>query len=354
MMSRLLNVGVVGVGTIGVDHLKTYMACRKARVVAIADIKEDLVKSVASKYGIKRFFTDYRDLVALKDVDAVSVCTPPFAHASITCDSAAAGKHVLCEKPMAMNAEEAKRMVEVCKGAGVKLGICHSRVRFNLAAEMARKYLSSGKLGTVYYARYSRFRRRGRPGLDILESSKWFLDSSKAGGGALADIGCYDIDLILYLLGSPQPWAVSAMTFRGVGTPPKLTTPYDVEEHASLFVRFRDGPVVTFETAWASNMDHGEGVVLFGTRGGLKLNPFTFYTEQGGKQVAISLEISGKPPGDFINDFVTACLKDRAPKTPGEDGLKVMQIISMAYASAKLGREVTLTELEKFHEKGAT
>jgi predicted dehydrogenase len=137
------------------------------------------------------------------------------------------------------------------------------------------------------------------------------------------------------------------MTFRGVGIPPKVTTPYDVEEHAALFVRFMNGPVVTFETAWASDMDHGEGVVLFGTMGGLKLNPFTFYTEQGGKQMAISVEIPSKPTGDLINDFVTACLRDRAPKTPGEDGLKVMQIISMAYASAKLGREVTLSELEK-------
>jgi predicted dehydrogenase len=182
MMSRLLRVGVVGVGTIGIYHLETYLSCRKARVVAIADVKEDLVKSVASKYGIERFFTDYRDILALKDIDAVSVCTPPFAHAHVTCDTAAAGKHVLCEKPMAMNAEEAKRMVEACKRAGVKLGVCHSRVRFNLAAEMARKYVLSGKLGTVYYGRFSRFRRRGRPGLDILESSKWFLDSSKAGG----------------------------------------------------------------------------------------------------------------------------------------------------------------------------
>jgi len=346
-MSRLLKVGIVGVGTIGVNHLEAYLTCRRARVVAIADVKGDLVKSVASKYGIGKFFTDYRNLLALKDVDAVSVCTPPFAHASVTCDAAAAGKHVLCEKPMAMNAEEAKRMVDACKRTGVKLGICHARSRFNQAAEMARKYVSSGKLGTVYYVRVSRFRRRGRPGLDILESSKWFLDSSKAGGGALADIGCYDIDLILYLLGSPQPSAVSAMTFRGVGTPPKITTPYDVEEHAALLVRFVNGSAATFEIAWASNMDRGEGVVLFGTRGGLKLEPFTLYAEQGGKQMAVSVNISGKPTGDFINDFVTVCLKDRAPKTPGEDGLKVMQIISMAYASARLGREVTLSELEK-------
>jgi len=346
-MSRLLRVGVVGVGTIGVNHLETYLKCRKARVVAVADVKEDLVKSVASKYGVKRFFTDYRDVLALKDVDAVSVCTPPFAHAPVTCDAAAAGKHVLCEKPMAMNAEEAKRMVDACDRAGVKLGICHARLRFDPAVEMARKYVTSGKLGTVYYARVSRFRRRGRPGLDILEPSKWFLDSSKAGGGALADIGCYDIDLILYLLDSPQPSAVSAITFRGVGTPPKITTPYDVEEHASLLVRFMNGPVATFETAWASNMDRGEGVVLFGTKGGLKLEPFTFYTEQGGKQRTISVSIPDKPAGDLINDFVTACLKDRTPKTPGEEGLKVMQIISMTYASAKLGREVTLSELEK-------
>ena len=344
-MKRILNVGIIGVGTIGKHQLQGFINNPKAKVIAVADINEKLAKSVARKFGVKKFFKDYRGLLALSEIEAVSVCTPPFAHALITCDAAKAGKHVLCEKPMAMNAEEAEKMVEACLPAGVKLGICSSRLRLSTMVEKAREYVQGGKLGKVYYVRSSSFRRRGRPGLDILEESKWFLDSSKAGGGALIDMGCYDLDAILYILGSPQPITVSAMTFRGVGDQPEPNVIYDVEEHASLMVRFKEGPVATLETAWAANMDQGEGIVVFGTRGGLKLKPFTLYAEQEGKHVAITMDLPVEG-GDFIDDFITACLKDKSPKTPGEDGLKVMQIISMAYLSAKLGREVTLKDLK--------
>jgi predicted dehydrogenase len=344
-MKQVLNVGVIGVGTIGRNHhIRGYINNPKAKVVAIADINEELAKSVASEFGIKNVFNNYRDLLALKEVDVVSICTPPFAHAEITIDAAKMGKHVLCEKPMAMNAEEAEKMVEACRKAGVKLGICSSRARFDVAVEKAKEYIQANKLGEIYYVRASSFRRRGRPGLDILKESKWFLDPSKAGGGALIDIGCYFLDVILYLLGSPQPISATAMTFSGIGG-----VRLDVEEHASLMIRFKGGPVATLEIAWASNMDHGEGYVIFGTKGGLKLNPFTYFTEYDGEQVAISMEIGGQWGGfKDIDDFVSACLEDRTPKTPGEDGLKVMQIISMAYLSAKLGREVTLGELKNY------
>ncbi|MDH5689272.1 MAG: Gfo/Idh/MocA family oxidoreductase [Candidatus Bathyarchaeota archaeon] len=346
-MKRFLNIGVIGVGTIGKHHIQGYTDNPKAKVVAISDVNTAVAKSVASDFGVKKFLKDYRDLLDLSKVDAVSICTPPFAHAKIACDAAKAGKHVLCEKPMAMNADEAEKMVEACKEAGVKLGICSSRSRFGAAVESAREYVQSGKLGKVYYVRSSSFRRLGRPGLDILKESKWFLDSSKAGGGSLIDIGCYDLDGILYILGGPQPAAVSAMTFRGVGDQPTADVVYDVEEHASLMVRFEDGLVATVETAWASNMDRGEGIILFGTKGGLKVDGFTFYTEQEGKQVSIKTELPERwgERFKFIDDFLTACLEDKSPKTPGEDGLKVMQIISMAYLSAELRREVTLKDL---------
>jgi len=345
-MRRILNVGIIGVGTIGKHHLQCFIKNPKAKVIAVADINEELAKSVAKNSGVKKFFKDYRDLLALSEIEAVSVCTPPFVHAPIVCDAAKAGKHVLCEKPMSMNAEEAQKMVKACQKSHVKLGICSSRLRLSPMVENAKEYLQSGELGKIYYVRSSSFRRRGRPGLDILKESKWFLDSSKAGGGALIDIGCYELDAILYILGSPQPIAVSAMTFRGVGDQPKLNFVYDVEEHASLMVRFKDGPVATIEAAWAANMDQGEGTILFGTKGGLKLNPFTFYTEQEGKHVAVTIDLPVEGGERFIDDFIAACLEDKSPKTPGEDGLKVMQIISMAYLSAKIGREATLKDLK--------
>ena len=285
------------------------------------------------------------DLLSLNEVEAVSVCTPPFNHAEIVCNAASAGKHILCEKPMAMNASEAGEMVKACKKAGVKLGIASARSRFDPAVEMAKQYISDGKLGRVYYARVSFFRRRGRPGMDVLVNSEWFLDSSKAGGGAFIDIGCYDIDVILYLLGSPQPYAVSAMTFRGIEDLPKLDATFDVEEHASVLVRFVNDATAMFETSWASNMESGKNAIILGSKGGLKLYPFTYYTKQNGEHIALTIDLERRRVDSMkmlINDFAAACLDDKTPKTPGEDGLKVMQVISAAYESANLGREVEI------------
>jgi len=346
-MKPVLNLGVIGVGTIGKAHLQACSNLKNVKVAAISDINEAELESTAKKFKIRKCLTDYSDLLALKEVEAVIICTPPFNHAQITCDAAAAEKHVLCEKPMAMNSSEARKMVDACKEVGVKLGIASARSRFDPAVEMARQYISEGKLGKVYYARVSVFRRRGRPGIDILVDSKWFIDSSKAGGGSLIDIGCYDIDVMLYLLGSPQPCTVSAMTYRGIEDLPKLETKFDVEEHASLFVRFANDTNITFETSWATNLESGENVIILGSKGGLRLHPFTYYTKQDGEHIALTIDLARRRSWTnqmemLIDDFALACLEDRVPKTPGEDGLKVMQVISAAYESANLGREVEI------------
>jgi len=348
-MMKKFKVGIIGVGTIGQAHLKAFSANKKAEVAAIADINPDVLKSTSEKFKIEKAFTDYRDLLAVDSLDGVAVCTPPFAHAKITCDAASSGKHVLCEKPMAMNFEEAQRMVEACNKAGVKLGICSARSRFDPSVELAKKYIDKGKIGRVYYYRATMLRRKGRPGIDILKESKWFLDSSKAGGGALIDIGCYDIDALLYLLGDVHPESVSAMKFTGIEPVLKLNTVYDVEEHSSVFVRFKEEVTAIFETAWASNIGPHRETLIFGSAGGLKLNPFTYYTEERGIGISKSFEISRRPHevwNQLINDFITACQKNRNPKTPGEDGLKIMEIIDMAYQSAKLKREVKIQELK--------
>lgn len=341
-MSEKLRAGVIGVGVVGRAHVQGYAACKDAEVVAIADINEEALQAAQREFGIPHAFTDYRDLLALEEVDVVSVCTPPFNHCESTVAAAQAGKHVLCEKPMSMNAAEAQRMVEEARRANVKLGIASGGVRLGPAAQAAKRLIDSGALGTIYYVRVSSYRRRGRPGLDILVNSKWFLDSRKAGGGALADIACYDMDLVLYLLGSPEPLRVSAMTFRGIGDPVAGDFVFDVEEHGSVFVRFANGTVATFEHSWAANMDGGDGLRLFGSRGGLKFQPFTFYTHQAGLPLDATIPLPQARDGRkvVIEDFLHACRTDGQPATPGEDGWKVMRIIDAAYRSAREGREV--------------
>ncbi|RLI01419.1 hypothetical protein DRO38_05170 [Candidatus Bathyarchaeota archaeon] len=351
-MMKKFKIGIIGVGVIGHAHIKAFSANKKAEVTAIADINPKTLESTSKEFKIKNAFTDYQDLLALDSLDGVAVCTPPFAHAKITCDAASAGKHVLCEKPMAMNSEEARNMVEACNKAGVKLGICSARSRFTPQVELAKKYIDKGKLGRIYYYRATTLRRKGRPGIDILKESKWFLDSSKAGGGALTDIGCYDIDVSLYLLGEVQPVSVSAMRFKGIEPPVKLGVVYDVEEHSSVFVRFKEGVTATFETSWASHIGPHTETLIFGSAGGLKLNPFTYYTEEKGLGVSKSYETPLRHTEiwtQLIDDFITACQENLNPKTPGEEGLKIMEITDMAYRSAELKREVNIQELRSQH-----
>jgi len=344
---KKFKVGIIGVGVIGRQHIKVFSASKESEVVAIADINPKILKTVSKEYGVDKAFLDYHDLLELTDIDGVIVCTPPFAHAKITCDAATYGKHVLCEKPMATNYEEAEKMVKACDEAKVKLGICSARDRFIPSVKLAKQYIDEGEIGRIYYYRATTLRRRGRPGIDILKESKWFLDSSKAGGGALIDIGCYDIDVALYLLGDVHPASVSSMTFRGIEPPIKLSTIYDVEEHSSVLVRFKEGITAMFETAWASNIGSHTETLIFGSAGGLKLDPFTYYTEEDGIGVSKMLHIE-KPRdiwSQLVTDFITACREDRNPKTSGREGLKIMQIIDAAYQSAKSGREVNIQEI---------
>jgi len=358
-MGMKLRVGVIGLGAIGQNHINAYQKIEDCEVVAICDIIPQVLESTAKRLNIdkSRAFTDYRDLLKLKELDAVSICTPPFLHARMTIDAAAAGKHILCEKPMAMNTREAYEMVEACQKAGVKLALCWSRQKFGPVVDTAKEYIDSGKLGRIYYARSTGLVFRRRPGIDVLVESKWFLDSSKAGGGALFDVGGYDLDLVLYLLGNPRPISVSAMTFRGVGET-KVDTVFDVEEHATIFVRLDNGCVLTLEKAWAANMENTEEIIILGSKGGLKLiSPqigggyVSYYTERNGNCVVSTLNVPPPFPIDIsinvIRDFVKACLEDKRPRTTGEDGLLIMQIMEMSYLSAKLRREVAYEEYIK-------
>lgn len=349
-MSKKIKVGIIGVGAISRGHLDSYEKHPDAEVIAVCDVIEERAKSVAEQRSIEHAFTDYNKMFKeLPDLQAVSICTPPFAHAPATIAAAKGGMHVMTEKPMCMNASEARAMVNACKEAGVKLGVGSGRSRLNDAVAAARNAILSGELGEVYYGRMTSFRQRGRPGVDMMQGSKWFIDSTKAGGGALYDIGCYDIDVVLYLLGSPQPVTISAIAYRGIDSDLEEDVVYDVEEHASVFVRFEGGMGFTFEKAWATNMDGGDGLRIFGNKAGLKGNS-TLCVLQEGKIAEVPLEIPQVGNPGFIGDFIEACVGDKQPITPGEDGQKVMEIMSGALLSAELGREITVDELYAIEE----
>lgn len=339
-MSNKINVGIIGTGTIAKSHMRELAACAEAEVIAAADVSRDALEAFTSEFGIDQSFADYRELLTMETLDAVIVSTPPFAHCEIVVAASEAGKHVLCEKPMCMNVLEAQKMVDAARKAGVKLAVCHGRSRAGVRAQKARQLIDDGLLGALYHVRVSHYRRRGRPGLDIFQNSKWFLDSSKAGGGVTYDMMCYDLDLVLYLLGGASAVTVSASMFHGIDGTQSYPFRFDVEEQSTVFVRFQNGVSAVFEQAWASHMDRGDGVRLFGSHGGVHFDPFTLYTHRNGTEVNEPIELSEKPRESFDAHFVRACLNDLEPLSTGEDGLKVMQIIEAAFQSALTGREI--------------
>jgi predicted dehydrogenase len=341
-MNNKLSIGIIGTGTIAKSHMKALAACAEAEVSAVADVNRDALEAFTSEFGIVQSFADYRDLLKSEPLDAVIISTPPFAHCEIAVAAAEAGKHVLCEKPMCLSVAEARQMVDAANKAGVKLAVCHGRSRAGVRAQKAKQLIDDGFLGRLYHVRVSHYRRRGRPGLDLFQDSKWFLDSSKAGGGVTYDMMCYDLDLILYLLGGASPVTVSASMFHGIDGTPARTFKFDVEEQSTVFVRFDNGISAVFEQAWASNMDRGDGVRLFGSYGGIRFDPFTLYTHRDGAEVDEQIELPDKASESFDVNFVHACLNDTKPLSTGDDGLKVMQIIEAAYQSSSTGREVVI------------
>jgi predicted dehydrogenase len=210
---------------------------------------------------------------------------------------------------------------------------------------------SSGQLGDVYYVRDSQFRVRGRPGIDILKDTHWFLDSRRAGGGALIDIGVYEIDAMLWVLGNPRVRTVLCQTKMGIGDPAPEPLKQDVEDHAVVLFTCENGSAGTLEITWSSNISGANAFLVFGTKAGLRTGPLT-YMEPGRLNPRSAIEERVLPGtddrdtqgfGDVSQQFVNAVLAGRQPYTPARDALEVTRVMHAAYESAREGRAVQLS-----------
>lgn len=184
-----------------------------------------------------------------------------------------AGKHVLTEKPFALDPADADRMVRTAERVGKYLACCSGRGRFTPTQTQACAMWESGELGAVYHIRSTSLRFRGRPGHHILRQSAWFLDHRRAGGGVIMDGSVYTIDSVLWMMGNPRVLSVTAAMRQFTEEPPPSDAPQDVEDHAVIMLQCEGGRSAVIESAWVSNMDDADGVWIFRTKAGLKLNP---------------------------------------------------------------------------------
>lgn len=349
-----LKVGIIGVGGISGVHIAGYKACPDVELYAFCDINEKRLKEKGELHGVTRLFTSAEEMVALPELDMVSVCTWNSAHASCTITALNAGKHVLCEKPMALNTEEALAMQDAAKKNGKLLMIGFVR-RFGNDCRIVKDFIEAGDFGDIYYAKATYLRRNGNPG-------GWFGDKSRSGGGPLIDLGVHVIDLCRYLMGNPRPVSVYGVTFQKLLNRPGIKDAKgyvsessssedicDVEDLASVMIRFDNGSALSIETSFSLNIKKDEGKIqLFGTKAGASLSPeLEIYTEQNGYLTDVSLNASTALSfeGLFENEiahFVSCVQGTTNCVAPMEDGVELMKILTAAYHSAETGHEVIL------------
>ena len=344
---RKLRVGIIGTGMIANSHAKQYQAMQNATITAVADIDGTRAKAFAKTYGVGKVFKEWKALLEQRDVDAVSVSLPVHLHAPATIDALEAGKHVLCEKPMARNGSEAQAMVDAEKRTGKKLMVYYRR-RFSPSTRRAKEMIDAGELGRIYFSKLVFHRWRGRPGFDMPSFGAWFMKKELAGGGIMMDMGGYSLDLVLGLLDFPRIRSVSAAMYQEIDKEKAGAAGVDVEDLAVGIVRLADGGTIWLEQAFACNVDEPNCELLFGTEAGLRLSPLTLYRHywyKGTSPTAIEIEVPRDPhKSGYLSaqeTFVDCCLNDTAiPISSGEEALLVTKVQDAFYASAEAGREI--------------
>ena len=352
-----VRIGIIGTGQIGKHHVEQYAKIPQAEIVAVADIDEAEARRVAAKAGIPDVYTDFRKILARPDVQAVDVCLHNNYHAPLTIEALRAGKHVYCEKPMAGSYADAAAMLAEAKKCGLKLSIQLSTL-FSKGTREAQRLIAEGRLGKIYHARSSGFRRRGRPYVDGY-GSRFFVYKPVSAGGALFDMGVYHIAQILYLLGQPAVERVSGRTYQETAVDPKRgkEAQYSVEELGLGFVRLAGGVSLDIIEAWAVHMNRFEGSAIFGSQGGIRLEPFSFHTVAGDAPLDAAFDLEGADwrrhkldPAEECYDSAqhhwVAALQGRTELLPtAQIALATMLISQGIYFSDSLGREVTTEEV---------
>jgi len=342
------KIGIIGTGGISNSHVRGYHGnAQLAEVVAVADIVEERARDAAARWGVSKWFTDYRKILDMPEVDAVSVCTYNQAHRKPTVDALKAGKHVLLEKPMAATLDDAIAITHAARKSGRILMIAiHSRYSPQIIG--AKKIMDSGALGPVYYGETISARRKG-----IGRGS--FVKKETAGGGTVVDIGVYSLDTALHLLDHPVPTRVSGIINMAITKDPSAITyggwPWvpddnEVEDFGAAWVRFENGMCMTFKTSWAIHAPGMGRTFFLGEKGGLALNPLEFYTDQFGMMVNVVPQDLPAEPDRFVEEtraFLEAIRDDKPSPIPPEQVIQTNVIMDALYRSAESGQEVAVT-----------
>lgn len=353
-----LRAGVIGCGA-GAAHMDAYANDARSNLVALAGLDTDRCRQLAQRHNIPSVYRDYQDLLADPDIDVVSVAVPNNLHMPVAVAALEAGKHVLVEKPLALNAEEGQIMVETAKRTGKRLAIAFNR-RYRHDVQLVAGQVADGTFGRVYYTKAFWMRRSGIPGMGT-----WFTRKDMAGGGPLIDLGVHVLDMALFTMGNPKVVSVSAATFAELGPQGQGQWPagrfrtggqgvdYEVEDMAVAFIRLDTGAVIQMETSWAAYTGAYDtfGVELMGSHGGAKIHvedyalvdTLSVYGDFAGQPAVIRPQLNAlNGHGEVIRDFLTSIIEDVDRAPTGEQGLALTRLVDAIYRAADEGREITI------------
>ena len=318
---EIVRWGVIGAGDIVVRRVApAIVELPKCEFTAFARNRPDLAETFARETGAKRWYSDWRGMLADPDIDAVYIATPIHLHAEQTITAAQAGKHVLCEKPMAMNPEECEQMIAVCSEHGVKLGIAYYR-RFYPVLARIRGILADGEIGRPVIAHMNAFEFVD---MNADDPRGWFLQKAKSGGGPMMDFGCHRIEVLTDLFGS-------ATSVRSVVA--NAFFDREVEDTAVATLRFASGTVGTVTVTHAAR-EPRDTLDIYGTNGSIQVpvlnkGEITITTPDGVRREHHPPHSNVHLP--LISDFAEAVLNVRPPRVGGETGVAVTRLIDEIY-----------------------
>jgi predicted dehydrogenase len=333
-----IGVGIIGAGNIAGHHIHGYLlAAQHSQVTAIADVDADRARSHTRQLGGFEVFSDYREMIASPEVDAVDICLPHHLHKDAIVTAAAAGKHILCEKPLCLTLEEADAVTRAVASSGVTLMCAHNQL-FLPTVATARAMIREGKLGKVYAARTTDvFALNVTP-----ETLGWRAARATSGGGELIDTGYHPNYLLLHLVDS-VPVKVAAMLSRH-----RLSF-MEGEDTAHVLVEFADGTIGSIVTGWAYEpAGSTERFSVVGEHGSLWSDGRTLFFKPRGGQQTVAQEAGPSEPDTYaleVVDFIACLRENRRPLNTEVEGVNVLKVILGAYASADRGEIVELKNL---------
>ena len=358
---RKLRIGIIGTGGIAGSHIASYKKQSDVEVVAGADLIPGKAEKFFKDNEVEaKAFTDYKEMIDTMNLDAVSVCTYNRTHAECTIYALEHGLPVLLEKPMTVTLEEAVAIREAERKSG-KIVSVGFQPRFDANMQMIKKIVQSGELGRIYYVQTGGGRRHGIP----VSWSETFIENDKAGLGALGDIGCYSIDLVMNALGNPKPLTVTGTATDYFGTTPEAyaqvgkpecAKKFSVDDFASAYIRLEGGIILDFRIAWYMHLDTPGDTIIMGTKGSLRIpstdcwngsfnKPMTIYHDVAGEPVETVIPLLPATPDLFdrkIRSFLNAVITGSEAPVPTSQIIYNQAILDGIQRSSDCGHEVEI------------